>query len=335
MTKEEFDLQIMRLREEYGDKKVSSEKAAIFWSKLNEIDAEDFTEVVDSLISNLGRAPLLSDFTTPLQPQLRALEDREEGELPECTECRSTGTVMVMRAQRIDGELTYQRVGYRCHCKRGSRLCRTIGAVAEPSTYAYHYDFYRCMGKAEVVGENVDYKTRNSLFMRYKNKGKLIFETSMDDLVSEIIAPGEDLTQYGKGDDYKVVGTVWRTFPPQLDATKKLGNTIQIQVPNGFVASLVQRVGGPILLRDIFEEATIGPMGQFLIFDTYTEKPVDKLQNGTHIEFNLKLINSAEETIFPFKVESAKKSTGHITFKKNPIPHNGVTDSVNQTTLFQ
>lgn len=59
MTKEEFQNQVIRLRNVYGDKYFPEERVSIFWNKLKFTKAETFERMVSLLIAECVSAPML------------------------------------------------------------------------------------------------------------------------------------------------------------------------------------------------------------------------------------------------------------------------------------
>ena len=97
MTRSEFDYQIIRLQEVYGEKKYPEERQKIFWERFNEVDDRTFTETVSNLIADSERAPMAKDLMAILRPiinEIRMSKERAE-EAKKCPTCKDNGMVYV------------------------------------------------------------------------------------------------------------------------------------------------------------------------------------------------------------------------------------------------
>lgn len=62
MKSEQFDMQVNRLKDVYGDKAFPDQRIKIIWREVQDFDASWFTRVVDGLIGSERYAPLMDKF---------------------------------------------------------------------------------------------------------------------------------------------------------------------------------------------------------------------------------------------------------------------------------
>lgn len=105
MQQQEFDREITRLRNHYGDRHYSSELVAILWKEFGALALKDFRAIILEAIATRpqGRPPLRDDFRTiaseiginaPLMKTWRYFE------VSDCLTCGGCGWYFI---KRIDG----------------------------------------------------------------------------------------------------------------------------------------------------------------------------------------------------------------------------------------
>ncbi len=96
MQQQEFDREITRLRNHYGDRHYSSELVAIFWKEFGALALKDFRAIILEAIATRpqGRPPLRDDFRTiasEIGINAPLMKTWQHFELDDCMTCGGCG----------------------------------------------------------------------------------------------------------------------------------------------------------------------------------------------------------------------------------------------------
>lgn len=115
MNPNEFSSQLDRLRENFGDKAISREKANLLWERVRNHELINFKQAVDYLISELQKTPRVSDVVDALYSIPR------KNEIAKCSFCNGDGWIL----GAVD--TPQANVAMRCRCLGGpERLANNI-----------------------------------------------------------------------------------------------------------------------------------------------------------------------------------------------------------------
>lgn len=145
MTKNEFDLQMIRLEEVYNSKyssKYPKERKDIFWDRFHKIGNDSFTHTVSDFIANSERAPMAKDFESALSCELGEIRARERKEWEKekrekklCRKCGGTGEFSEYEGGSYDRTVKsawFRIVRKHCDCIDGKNLEQTHIFGEEP-----------------------------------------------------------------------------------------------------------------------------------------------------------------------------------------------------------
>jgi hypothetical protein len=119
MNYQEFNHQLDRLRDVYGDKSYSDQRTKLLWARINDLSAAWFACLVDGFIETSRQSPMISDFKDAVSNERNRLYKKkkessfvDENKNYDCNSCGDSG----FRFKTIDGcEFTY-----RCCCTNGN-----------------------------------------------------------------------------------------------------------------------------------------------------------------------------------------------------------------------
>ena len=140
MTKNEFDLQMLRLKEAYGKHKYPGERRDIFWERFQKISEQSFSDEILNFIANSDRAPMAKEFEAALAGELsgirskeRKRQKREESEGYHCKVCFGKGWFKKLESGSRDGTVAtawFRYIDQRCHCQEAHTLPLFEGETA-------------------------------------------------------------------------------------------------------------------------------------------------------------------------------------------------------------
>lgn len=110
MNKKQFEEQIERLRENYGEKAMPNQRAALLWREYGHANLEDFRCAIDAIILSCRFAPMLEEFRLNFTGKTKGRrETRIDFILKsnDCTACDNTGSIAVNNRTK------------RCFCRLG------------------------------------------------------------------------------------------------------------------------------------------------------------------------------------------------------------------------
>jgi len=118
MNPMEFDIQMGRLRNVFGDKNYPDERTKLIWSEVRDLPQYYFAKLCDRFIGDSRQAPILNDFRTEAyQFRLHAKPAKtvEPWKVvnPGCDTCFDTG-VFLARSKTNPGPWAF-----RCACSKG------------------------------------------------------------------------------------------------------------------------------------------------------------------------------------------------------------------------
>ena len=124
ITRDQFQLQIDRLEDAFGDRAFSEQRKHMIWESVAGLEYKAVIAVVDNFIRSSKYAPLPADFSTATEGMgrdgRRALGAYSDN--PACGDCHDSGFVSV---RRIEGHEEWARTesgSAACHCGRGREV---------------------------------------------------------------------------------------------------------------------------------------------------------------------------------------------------------------------
>ena len=116
----EFERQIDRLADVYGEKKYPMPRREALWNRFNLLPAETFKQAITDLIAKEQYAPMQDKFMDLLREPLRELLEKDKQErlekAPDCFRCNNEGVCIFYSRETGDSH------AFRCKCERGKLL---------------------------------------------------------------------------------------------------------------------------------------------------------------------------------------------------------------------
>lgn len=126
ISREQFQLQVDRLADTFGDKNFPEQRTHMIWEMMRGLDYTSVIAVVDSFIRGSKFAPLPSDFheaLTEIPGQKKyKLGDVHPIETSQCLDCRDSGFIRLVRKPEFEKWARYWSGSAPCHCHRGKEL---------------------------------------------------------------------------------------------------------------------------------------------------------------------------------------------------------------------
>lgn len=120
MTQVEFDTQVKRLVDTYGEKAFPAERVRIMWGHVSGYDRDWFRRLCDKLIASCRQAPVYADYAEDVNHERDRIwtaqkHSRKVVEMRDwaCSTCHGLGAVL---ARKIDGGAAY---AFKCSCGAG------------------------------------------------------------------------------------------------------------------------------------------------------------------------------------------------------------------------
>lgn len=125
ITKEQFQLQIDRLCDAFGDNRFPDQRVRMMWDSAEENDYGVVIGVVDSFIRGSKYAPLPSDFSLAIfeatigTKKKFCLGEVQPEEIAKCKDCGDSGFIRLIRNQAFEEWAKWETGSAPCHCYRG------------------------------------------------------------------------------------------------------------------------------------------------------------------------------------------------------------------------
>ena len=114
MERHEFNLQVDRIKEEWGENSYKRDRTEILWNHVKSIGPKAFGDAVTFFIGNSRRTPLVSDFCNVLRTHIDAVNKEKTENIPECPHCKKTGFVSSVSFNKEEGK--FLSLGTLCYC---------------------------------------------------------------------------------------------------------------------------------------------------------------------------------------------------------------------------
>lgn len=124
ITREQFQLQIDRLTDTFGDKAFPDQRVSMIWESAQEHLYPTVIAVVDQFIRNSKSAPLPGDFAEALsasksEKRKYALGELRPKEICQCMDCADSGLIRLTRKESFEEWAKWSSGSAPCHCFRG------------------------------------------------------------------------------------------------------------------------------------------------------------------------------------------------------------------------
>lgn len=124
ITREQFQLQVDRLCDTFGDKHFPDQRTHMIWDDVRAYEYPTIIAVVDSFIRNSKFAPLPGDFSEALkgagaQKQRYSLGEVQPREIAQCRDCADSGFIRLKRIDTHEDWARWHAGSAPCHCHRG------------------------------------------------------------------------------------------------------------------------------------------------------------------------------------------------------------------------
>lgn len=125
MTFKEFELEMIKLGEVFGEKKYIGARRNMMWNKFEKVPVKLFRDCIERLICYEQYAPMMDKFEVILGPWLaehKAAEIEKLQNSVNCTICRGTGTQIVKIVVTKPYNYGLLDHAFRCDCLLGEML---------------------------------------------------------------------------------------------------------------------------------------------------------------------------------------------------------------------
>lgn len=127
ITKEQFDAQLGRLIDTFGDRAFSEQRAYMIWKTVSHLTRDDFQDIVDNFIRCAKQAPLPAEFSEAVSKKggrggVLVLGELRPKETALCHDCADSGFVRLWRKDGADDWAKWVIGSAPCHCQRGAEL---------------------------------------------------------------------------------------------------------------------------------------------------------------------------------------------------------------------
>jgi hypothetical protein len=169
MTQEEFQKQIKRLADVYGERNYPPERAKMIWRKLGHYHEKVFNEAVDTVIADNAQAPMLTKLreavyaaqrlfpelaSDPHAPTRKEILEGQKSK-SECRKCWNWGIILARRKD-IEGNPLESLV---CPCRWGT-LAAQLPENRSCPRWLHYYDYYYALD-SDPESENILKKFRH------------------------------------------------------------------------------------------------------------------------------------------------------------------------------
>ncbi len=137
ITKDQFYLQMDRLKDCFGDHKFPDQREAMLWEMVHGHDYAVMIYVVDMFIRNAKSAPLPAEFAEAIGKvstgsKKYALGEIQPREIAKCHDCADSGFIRLERNETFEKWAKWITGSAPCHCDRG-RLLIAAGTRTKPT----------------------------------------------------------------------------------------------------------------------------------------------------------------------------------------------------------
>ncbi len=127
VRREQFQLQIDRLSDTFGDKHFPEQRVLMIWEVVEGLDYGSVIALTDGFIRASKFAPLPSDFSEAAKDFKRssrryALGEIQPQEIARCLDCGDSGFVRLTRKDGAAAWAKWATGSAPCHCGRGREL---------------------------------------------------------------------------------------------------------------------------------------------------------------------------------------------------------------------
>ncbi len=127
VRREQFNLQIDRLVDTFGDKHFPEQRILMIWEVVEGLDYNSVIALVDGFIRGSKFAPLPSDFSEAAKDFKRtvrrySLGEIQPKELAQCRDCADSGFIRLERRENAQPWAKWATGSAPCHCGRGKEL---------------------------------------------------------------------------------------------------------------------------------------------------------------------------------------------------------------------
>ncbi len=119
MTRQQFNLAILKLKEAYGHTKYPEVRCDVLFERFQGIPWSHFEKGIDNMIINCKFAPMMDEFYGEVADEVRTARAERVQKLAEgnqCVICKNSGRISV---NLKPGQAAYS---FRCDCKIGRTL---------------------------------------------------------------------------------------------------------------------------------------------------------------------------------------------------------------------
>lgn len=126
-TREQFLIQMDRLKDTFGERHFPNQRTAMIWDMISELEYQILISIVDSFIKRSKYAPLPIDFSEALkeyEPKQKrySLGELQPKEIAKCWDCADSGFIRLERLEKFDKWARWHSGSAPCHCHRGKQL---------------------------------------------------------------------------------------------------------------------------------------------------------------------------------------------------------------------
>ncbi len=132
ITREQFFLQMDRLRDAFGDHKFPDQRESMMWEASEGQDYATVIRVVDMFIRNSKAAPLPGEFSDLMSKEALSsgkkkfhLGEIQPKEIAKCHDCGDSGFIRLVRNEEFEDWAKWERGSAPCHCDRGRQVSRS------------------------------------------------------------------------------------------------------------------------------------------------------------------------------------------------------------------